>query len=98
MVACDSKITTPVLFITDQQRRRLRYSYLSPLLNLLLLGISLLHVPHEQALAEQLLRPATRLDVQQGIVSVFDHALAKGADAQLHHGSVVEYLWAKGDR
>lgn len=66
--------------------------YLSPFLNLLLLSISLLHVPHEESLAQQLLGSAAGLDVQEGIVGVFNHALTESTDAQLHHGPVVQDL------
>ena len=66
--------------------------YLSSLLDLFLLGVPLLHVPHEEALAQELLGAAARLDVQQGVVGVLDHALPEGTDAQLHHGSVVQDL------
>lgn len=69
--------------------------YLSPLLDLLLLSISLLHVPHEEPLSQQLLGSAAGLDVQKGVVGVFDHALPEGADAQLHHGPVVQDLREK---
>ncbi|KAF3855669.1 hypothetical protein F7725_016392 [Dissostichus mawsoni] len=49
------------------------------------------HGGHQQTLTQQLLGAARGLDVQQGIVGVFDHALPKGADAKLHHGSVVAH-------
>lgn len=67
-------------------------THLSSLFNLLLLSVPLLHVPHEQALTEELLRSARGLDVQKRIVSVFNHALSEGANAELNHGSVVEDL------
>lgn len=67
-------------------------THLSPLFNLLLLSVPLLHVPHEQALTEELLRSARGLNVQKRIVSVFDHALPEGTNAKLNHGSVVENL------
>lgn len=69
--------------------------YLSPLLDLLLLSISLLHVPHEESLSQQLLGSAAGLDVQEGIVGVFNHALTESTDAQLHHGPVVQDLREK---
>lgn len=37
--------------------------YLSPLLDFLLLSVSLLHVPHEESLSQQLLGSAAGLDV-----------------------------------
>lgn len=67
-------------------------TYLSSLFNLLLLSISLLHVPHEQTLAEKLFGTTRGLDVQQGIVGIFDHALTESADPKLDHGSVVQNL------
>ncbi|KAF3855656.1 hypothetical protein F7725_016379 [Dissostichus mawsoni] len=54
------------------------------------------HGGHQQTLTQQLLGAARGLDVQQGIVGVFDHALPKGADAKLHHGSVVQDLHKRG--
>lgn len=69
--------------------------YLSPLLDLLLLSISLLHVPHEESLSQELLGSAAGLDVQEGIVGVFNHALTESTDAQLHHGPVVQDLREK---
>lgn len=66
--------------------------YLSSLFNLLLLGVPLLHVPHEQTLTQELLGAARGLDVQQGVVGIFNHALPKCADAKLDHGSVVQDL------
>ncbi|KAF3853546.1 hypothetical protein F7725_014234 [Dissostichus mawsoni] len=50
-----------------------------------------LQVDVHQTLTQQLLGAARGLDVQQGIVGVFNHALPKGADAKLHHGSVVAH-------
>lgn len=64
-------------------------TYLSSLFNLLLLSVPLLHVPHEQTLTQELLCTTRRLDVQQGIVGIFYHALPKCADAKLDHSSVV---------
>lgn len=65
---------------------------MSSLFNLLLLSIPLLHVPHEQTLTQELLRAARGLDVQKGIVGIFNHALPKCANAKLDHGSVVQDL------
>lgn len=67
-------------------------THLSSLFDLLLLSVPLLHVPHEQALTQELLRSARGLNVQQGIVGVFNHALPEGTNAKLNHGSVVEDL------
>lgn len=67
-------------------------TYLSSLFNLLLLSVPLLHVPHEQTLTEELLGTARRLDVQKGIVGIFNHALPECANAKLDHGSVVQDL------
>lgn len=67
-------------------------TYLSSLFDLLLLSIPLLHVSHEQALTQELLRSARGLNVQKGIVGVFNHALPEGTNAKLNHGSVVEDL------
>lgn len=66
--------------------------HLPALLDLLLLLVALLHAAHQQPLPQQLLGPPARLDVQQGIVGVLDHALPEGADAQLHHRPVVQNL------
>lgn len=65
---------------------------MSSLLNLLLLCVPLLHVPHKQTLTKELLGTARGLDVQQGIVGIFNHALPEGANAELHHCSVVQDL------
>lgn len=67
-------------------------TYLSSLLNFLLLSVPLLHVPHEQTLTQELLGATRGLDIQQCIVGIFDHTLPKSADAQLDHGSVVQDL------
>lgn len=67
-------------------------THLSSLFNLLLLSVPLLHVPHEQALTQELLGSAGGLNVQKGIVGVLNHALPKGTNAKLNHGSVVEDL------
>lgn len=67
-------------------------THLSSLLDFLLLSIPLLHVPHEQPLTQELLGSARGLNVQKGIVGIFDHALPKGTNAKLYHGSVVQDL------
>lgn len=65
---------------------------MSSLLNLLLLSVPLLHVPHEQALTQEFLCTTGGLDVQKGIVGIFNHALPKCTNPKLDHGSVVQDL------
>lgn len=67
-------------------------THLSSFLNLLLLSVPLLHVPHEQTLTQEFLRTARGLDVQKGIVGILNHALPKRTNTQLDHGSVVQDL------
>ena len=59
----------------------------SPPLQLLLLLRAVL-ASHE-ALGKQLLGAAGGLDVQEGIVGILDHAMAKGTHAKLGKGPVV---------
>ena len=66
-------------------------------LHLLLFLVALLQAAQQQTLAQKLLGPAARLDVQQGVVCILGQALAEGTDAQLHHGAVVQDLGVKGD-
>lgn len=68
---------------------------MSSLFNLLLLCIPLLHVPHEQTLTKELLGATRGLDVQQGIVGIFNHALPESANAKLDHGPVVQDLYKR---